>query len=264
MASENDTDSLKKEKPVELIDEITQDLDQLHGDLLEKAGAVGYARDTFRAVRPLWEKIEGTSFQHSEAATLVASSALSLVATRDWIRGIRTQTAETLEGIPEIGRSAGTFATSSCASVSLVFTSSPSFSLPVPPPSLGDTWENYSKRFSKFDSALGDTYRAIYEALYATRANPERTALFLMRQAFDQFFGKLAPDEKVRSSKYWRRKEGDNPNQVYRRERIECAAHHYIRNEAQAEALAASAGHVRLEFGPHTDVFGAKKDLVRI
>lgn len=69
----------------------------------------------------------------------------------------------------------------------------------------------------------------------------ERAALFLIRQSFDHLFDILAPDEKVRASKYWKPKEGDKPNQVYRIERIEYASYSHIADPLRANTLAATS-----------------------
>jgi hypothetical protein len=51
----------------------------------------------------------------------------------------------------------------------------------------------YADRFASLDPELGRVYGGIAEVLFATRAVPVRTALGLMRQAFDALLDKLAP-----------------------------------------------------------------------
>jgi hypothetical protein len=68
--------------------------------------------------------------------------------------------------------------------------------------------------------------------------------MFQARQAFDEFFQLLAPDEDVRNSKFFKRKKGLKPDQVSRSERIQYAAHFCVQDEILAESLAVQADHV--------------------
>jgi hypothetical protein len=98
-----------------------------------------------------------------------------------------------------------------------------------------------ANRLAKLDPVLGNVYHQIWEVLYTTRSEPERTALYQMRQAFDHLFSCLSPDDAVRASQYWKQKEGDKLNQIDRRERIEYAAFTHVKDESHARTLAASA-----------------------
>jgi hypothetical protein len=112
---------------------------------------------------------------------------------------------------------------------------------------LEDRREEYGERFSAFSPALRQTYKAIDESLHTTMSDPERSALFLSRQAFDQLLDALAPDSKVRESPFWRlksEKEDKNPNAVWRVERIKYAASTHVANEARANTLIAEADQI--------------------
>jgi hypothetical protein len=84
------------------------------------------------------------------------------------------------------------------------------------------------ERFAKVDPALGEVYAQVGEALYSTSAEPERSAMFQMRQTFDHFFQILAPDNEIKSSEFWKLKKGSNPNQIFREERVQFAAHKHV------------------------------------
>lgn len=98
-----------------------------------------------------------------------------------------------------------------------------------------------AERLSKLDPQLGKVYQQIWESLYGTTAEPERTALYQMRQAFDHLFEILAPDDQVRKSAYFVKKEGNKPDQVDRKERLQFAAFSRVAYRPQAQTLAASS-----------------------
>jgi hypothetical protein len=113
--------------------------------------------------------------------------------------------------------------------------------VPLPSP---DRHQAYVERFFRFDHALGKTYQKIWETLYGTRADPGRGALYLIRQAFDHLFDKLAPDDEVRKSSYWTQKEHGKENQVWRDERVRFAAAKNVKDQNRANTLIASAKHM--------------------
>ncbi len=107
-----------------------------------------------------------------------------------------------------------------------------------------DRKDNYAKRLDKLDPEIGKTYRSVWEILYGTKDSPERNAMFAMRQVFDHLFRKLSPDNEVRNSEFFKPKEGNNPNQIYRKERILYAANNHIKDNLLAETLESKAQNV--------------------
>ena len=64
--------------------------------------------------------------------------------------------------------------------------------------------------------------------------------MFLTRQAFDQFFSILAPDQEVCCSNFWRKKdneEDDNPNAIWREERLKYAAAKHVKDPSRSATL---------------------------
>src|SRR5690606_10251791 len=100
------------------------------------------------------------------------------------------------------------------------------------------------KKLSVIDPSLAATYREIRQAYHGTTADPARAALGLMRQVFDHFFDKLAPNDVVRTSQYWKPKRGLDPNQVTRRERMTYAAHKHIRGKVRAQTVIANIDNI--------------------
>lgn len=97
--------------------------------------------------------------------------------------------------------------------------------------------ETYAFRLDKLDSELGKVYRSVWNTFFGTIENPERTALYQMRQAYDHFFDILAPDNEVRESKFFKRKTENNPDKINRKERIHYAANTKIKDNNLRDLL---------------------------
>ena len=232
------------EKPEEIIDEIVASLDRLHEKSVENSVNIGYARDRMQAVRPVWEQLGNMSTTDPEASGLYESNYLYLQAFRDEVRSTEKMAIPLMGLLNNTSGSSSSFVSAS-GTTSVFFGNvieyfAPDFPL-LPTP---NQYEFYKKRFSVFDDALGNTYQEIWEVLYGTRADPERAALYLIRHAFDQLFGKLAPDDDVRQSPYWKKKDGLEPDLIWRDERIQFAAAIRIKDKARAVTLLKSSKHM--------------------
>jgi hypothetical protein len=140
-----------------------------------------------------------------------------------------------------------TIATSTTAAVSVagfddVRSAFVTIGLPQPPPWWQpDRITQYSRRLEKIDPEIGRLMRSVWESFYGTKENPERTALFAMRQLHDHLFAKLAPDDEVRKSNFFSEKKGPKPNEVRRKERIKYAANRKIPDKEWGATLEANA-----------------------
>ncbi len=235
----------KSEKPEKIIDDIVTRLDDMHRSLVDGATYVGYARDAFRTIRPMWVSLGNSGITDPVGASIYASAVNFLSAFRDEVRAQQSSVIVLSGLLQQTSGSVVSFINASGATASFI----PNVSVipfsenyvPFPSP---DLHKSYAERFSRFDQALGKTYQEIWEALYGTRADPERGALYLVRQAFDHLFDKLAPDDEVRRSSYWTQKERGKENQVWREERIRFAAAKHIKDQGRSNTLIASAKHM--------------------
>lgn len=243
MSEEQNPDGF--EKPERIIDDIVANLDEVHSVLVQGTQHVGYARDTFRAQRQVWAEIANSSADNPEVADIYISGVQYLVAIRDSTRSLAVTVAPLVEQLEGTSASAGMFngVTGTTASFIPSISGYPALVNATPLPSPVQH-EGYAERFSKLDPELGKVYRGISEVLYGTRAEPERTALLLIRQAYDHLFSRLAPDEDVRQSPYWSPKEGEKRNEIHREERVKYAIAKHIPDATQAAVLAASARHM--------------------
>jgi|GEM_PF-853111 hypothetical protein len=232
------------EKPEEVIDEIVSRLDGVHEKFVEASASIGYARDALRSARADWERLGNSATTDPEASKLYEANVHFLLSFRDEVR----QAQEIAMPAAQLFKNtAGTAValTSATGSTASFFEGGVAYSTPEVPVFLTPELHNqYAQRFAAFDEALGRTYKEIWEALYGTRADPERAALYLIRQAFDQLFDKLAPDDAVRNSAFWTPKVGDRPDEVWREERIQYAAASHIKDQARSKTVSASSRHM--------------------
>jgi len=239
-----DKQQVKPEKPEQVIDDIVTQLDNMHRTLVNEAAQVGFARDAMLSIRPQWVSIANASTSNPEAAQIYASGLYFLAALRDEVRAQQNVVAPISGLFNPTSGSIGSLINATGITASFMSSAyvAPTNYAPFPAP---DKHKAYVERFTKLDPSLGQTYLEIWESLYSTRAEPERAALYLIRQAFDHFFEKLAPDDEVRSSALWAKKtEPGKQNQVWREERIRYVVATHVKDSIRARTLTASTKHM--------------------
>jgi hypothetical protein len=163
-----------------------------------------------------------------------------------------TQLGNSLSGIPDnhhlnselqsVSLSALFFGANTAASSSIIqLTGKTDFKVEAIPVPNYYGQSNLADRFHKVDPALGKVCSQIWEALFGTIADPERAAMYMLRQTWDHFFDRLAPDEDVRSSPFFTKKPGDKPNLVHREERLRYALNTQVKEENKRALLAAES-----------------------
>ena len=242
--TENEKNNDDIENPEELIDDILSDLDSMHKELTDNAAKVGFARDAVQAIRPLWVSFSNVETSDPGAAEIYKSSFQVLKSVRDQIRYNNELGEPFFEHIKDTSGTITSFVTTSgstAAFFDVSFEMPSKYNLVFESP---DRHQLYKDRFSKFNPSLGDIYQGIWEVLYGTRSSRERSALYLIREAFDQLFRNLAPDDEVRSSQFWKPKNDENPELIYRHERLEYAANTHIKNRSKRESMVSSSKHM--------------------
>jgi hypothetical protein len=232
------------ENPERIIDEITASLEDLKARFSEGAIHFGQEEERIRIIRPTWEQLGSTDISDPDQARIYASGVHALSAYRDELADFRNMaiplTDRILQQSPSTG---GTIALTSSTSSFLLLVNTPNLASILLEPTQSDN-EKILNRLNAIDPALANTYSAIREVLYGTRSDPERAALYLLRQTFDHFFGALAPDDIVRSSSFFKQKKGEKEDLVTRHERLMYAAHTHIQNSYRRNALIASFRHM--------------------
>lgn len=232
------------EKPEEVIDDIVSRLDELHEKFVETSANIGYARDAIQSMRPVWERLGNSETTDPDAMYLYKTNYKFLLLFRDEVRAYQEMATPIFGLFNNTAGTASTFVSATGTTdvfIGNVADYAPSDFLVFLTP---NQHEIYTKRFMAFDEALGKTYQEIWEVLYGTRADPERAALYLIRQSFDHLFDKLAPDDEVRKSPFWTLKKGDKPEQVWRDEKIQYAAFSHVKDKSRSETILASSKHM--------------------
>jgi hypothetical protein len=239
---------IDSEKPEEIADEIISRLDSMHDSLVDASTQVGYTRDAFRAIRPVLKNLGDAMTTDPDASAIYTSNIEFLKAFRDEIRNQEGLVSPLPGVLRNTSGSAAVFVNATGTTAAFVDVSV--FSPDILPVLVSpNQHEEYVRRFSQFDTDLGQTYQEIWEALYGTRADPERAALFQIRQSFDHLFAKIAPDDEVRKSPYWTKKTTHPPDQVTREERINFAIAKHVKDKARAKTLLSSTKHMLTVYG---------------
>jgi hypothetical protein len=232
------------EKPEEIIDDIASSLDELHKRFVETSANIGYARDAILAVRPTWERLGNSVTSDPDALNLYDTNFQFLKSFRDEVHSYQEMATPLIGLFNNTAGTASTFVSASGSTDAFLGSTTEYSPSDFPVFLTPNQHEIYAKRFMAFDESLGKTYQEIWEVLYGTRADPERAALYLIRQSFDHLFGKLAPDDEVRKSPFWTLKDGKEPEQVWREERVQYAASTHIKDKARSETISASSRHM--------------------
>jgi hypothetical protein len=196
--------------------------EELQQKFAEQAKQVGYIRDVARYSKDFWTNISGSNVAPQHGIMLQSGlSTMSQLSTE--ISRISQVAGEQQQCLHTLYLSASAFGSNTVIASSLVgieINLGKIELMPVPP---ADEERGLAERCAKHNSALGEVCGQIWDCLYGTTHDPERSALFMIRQVYDHLFAILAPDDEVRRSAYWTRKDGDKQDLVTRRERIDYA-----------------------------------------
>lgn len=211
--------------------------DSLHDGLVTAAAQAGYIRDTLVRARPYYVAMAGQDPADGHA-DFVASGQQFVRSFSTELRDLSSEQSVSTDRISDAAGTAVLFGTITAAAP-MTIRGLQRFQFQTNP--FTNDKPSAVHRLSRVDPQLPATYEAIWEALYASRADPERAALFLMRQVFDHLFDKLSPDDEVRRSEHWTEKSGNQRAVVYRSERLAYAAAVHVKDRDRANTLMAAA-----------------------
>jgi hypothetical protein len=198
----------------------------------------GYSKEVFETVASNY-----TGLQDDQ---MYAATEVSLTKFDAFIRGREQQATKYRIDVSSASYAIATTANSTSSAVSgFVFEEfTKKHKIPNPPPHWPtNRTQIYANRLSKLDPELGRLLRSARQSFYGGAENAERASLLSMRQLYDQFFELLAPDAKVRKSQFFHSKDGDKPDQVHRKERLQYAAS-LVKDVSLSEILKAEANQV--------------------
>jgi hypothetical protein len=213
--------------------------ENLHKKLSSLTEDTGYIIDVISIAKPELDMLYSKSQEDPTAYPLVASGV-------DFLKGL-TNEFTVLAGITDglstrftpLINSTGTFSDSTDLGT-ILFNPQYEFK-PLPAPPTRKSRNDYSTILKALDTTLGKTYDQVWQTYFGTSSEPHRSALFTMRTLFDNFFAWLAPDDEVRNSPFWHKKDGDKPNQIWRPERLSYALSKHIKDKNRRTILEATA-----------------------
>lgn len=217
--------------------------ERLHKRLTSAAEDAGYIRNSITYTKPRLDSLYTIAQDDPSAYPIVASGIDYLTSLSIELNRWTQMFDEFATPLSSVVNSTGTFAGTADAA-SFLWVPDHTEEEPIPPPPNRKSRDQYSAKLRKLDPTLGDSYDQVWQTYLGTSSDPYRASLFMMRTLFDNFFAKLAPDEEVRSSHYWRRKEGEKPNQIWRSERIKYALEKNIKDSNRRATLEAEANQI--------------------
>jgi len=205
------------------------DLDQVFKDTLEAAERIhtkimflaedaGYMVQAISTAKPQLDELLNKANTDPSIYPFVASAIDTLQSIKGDLNSLDKMTGEYFIKISPTVNSIGTFSSSTGSGTALFIPNykQEQFS---PPPNRG-LRRDYSAKLKILNPTLAKSYNQVWQIYFGTTSEPHRAALFMMRTLFDNFFAWIAPDEEVRNSKFWKIKERDKPNQIWRSERL--------------------------------------------
>lgn len=230
-----------KEIILNLLKEINNLLNDIQKDFIQGAQQIGIVKQNINNLEPFFNNINPSSTKDNDVSQFLYNVKDFLSSYKNELQIQKSKTNEAINNVYHSTASGVVFAYSTTSAWSVVASESYNpndikLKLPVTAPSNS----NFPEKLAKLDISLSNTYKEIDEILHGTVADPKRAALYMIRQSFDHLFDKLAPDEEVRSSKYWKKKdskESKNPNEVWRIEKIKYAAFTHVKDETRAQGL---------------------------
>jgi len=224
----------------EAFDDALAAAERLHEKLASAAEEAGYVKEAIKYARPRFDGLYKRAHDDPSAYQIIASGI-------NFLRGLGGE-LDRLSGIADdfsvpfgpVVNSTGSFggtvdAASALWDIDYVETQ------PLSPPPSRKSRREYSDKLRRIDPSLAQSYDQIWQSYLGTTSDPHRAALFMIRTLLDNFFAKIAPDDEVRRSAHWHEKMGDNPNQIWRSERIAYALEKNIKDKIRQTMLQAQS-----------------------
>lgn len=234
----------ERQPPSKLIVDSENRLEEIQGKVTTASEQVGLARKVIAAVKPYWESAD-KAITSGKSDEILTSGYHVLVSLSEQVKSLDEQSGEFLNQAQAVVGSATVFAhaTASTASVS---GSSISFDWgPIKKFRYTfDTHDDYSKKISMINPALGESFRGIKSAYFGTTTQGLRQALFMARQTFDQLFDSLVTDDEVREQSWWSPEDLQKPRMVTRRQRLRYAAEKHVADPAKRKVLLDGIDHM--------------------
>jgi len=212
---------------------------RLHTKIAALAEDTGYMVNVISATKPELDGLFEKAQTDPSAYPIVASGIEYLRGLTGELNGLDESAKKLVFQFRPTVNSTGTFASSTDSGMALL--NATYTTPPVLLPPNRKFREHYSAKLKGLNPTLANSYNEVWQTYLGTSSEPHRAALFMMRTLFDNFFVWLGPDEEVRKSKHWRKKESDKPNQIWRSERLAFALEKHVENNSRRAILEAES-----------------------
>lgn len=211
-------------------------LEQAQQRFTLSAEEIGYQLDVVRAVKPFWGYVT-----HEMLHGAVASGAATISYWREDAESWNRQSNELLDRIVVASGTATTLA-SNTAPIEYMHLSKSVIDSEVLHRVMVQRDERalVQTQLGKIDISLANTYATVWQYLHLPAFDPLRGSLFLMRQVFDHFLDKLAPDSDLIPQVDFtpdRKLKEKNGKGVTRRHRLEFLAKEKVKDESSRQLL---------------------------
>ncbi len=229
-------DDVKKE-----FDEAAALADSMQAKYANAAQMLGRLSSVISTTQPYWTQLAKEGGNNPGAISAIQSGIANVAAIKGGLYAVDVSNTCPTGELTSLCLSASFFGTDTAATSSLLPLAAPGqFKVELIPLPEFTQDKSLAQRLSKLDPSLGKVCAEIWETLYGTTADPERSALYMIRQTWDHLFDKLAPDAEVRNSPQWTPKEGDKKEMVTREERIKYAVDRRVTDPNRKSLLLAS------------------------
>lgn len=222
-------------------EEAEKTVNHLQNQFAQGAQFLGQVSAVLYTTKPYWIQLAAQSGSNATVIPILESGKATITEINHALVSIEPQQLPPLGTLQSVSLSASFFGSNTAATSSLVpLNGNTEFRVETIPIPEFSKEKSLASRFAKLDPALGKVCAEIWESLYGTVADPERSALFMIRQTWDHFFNCLAPDPEVRKSPFWTMKNGPKPDLVTREERFNFAVDRHIKNPRDKALLLAA------------------------
>lgn len=213
----------------------------LQDQYAQAARSLGQVSSVLQTTKSYWIDLAAQNGSNAVVLPILESGKATVTQISQSLASIPPERQPPLNTLLSVSLSASFFGSNTAATSSLLpINGNTQFRVEAIPIPEFSTEKSLATRFAKIDPALGKVCAEIWESLYGTTADPERSALFMIRQTWDHFFDRLAPDSEVRQSPFWTEKTGPRPDMVTREERFKFAVDRHVKDpQKQALLLAA-------------------------
>ncbi|HOI37555.1 MAG TPA: hypothetical protein PLF11_09250 [Bacillota bacterium] len=229
-------DGIKKE-----FDDAAALADSMQAKYANAVQMLGRLSSVISTTQPYWTQLAIKGGNDPAAISAIQSGVANVAAIKGGLYAVDASNTCPTGELTSLCLSASSFGTDTAAISSLLPLAPPcQFKVDLIP--LPEFTQNngLAQRLSKLDPSLGKVCAEVWETLYGTTADPERSALYMIRQTWDHLFDRLAPDAEVRKSSHWTTKDVDKKDMVTREERIKYAVDRHVSEPTRKNLLLAT------------------------